>query len=217
MVRKAKYFKEVERLIDMGMEPKQIIKVTGIPSATVYRIRDKLIAEARYDFKTLLEGDYVWKYLQTIANFSKTIQQCNERIDGLAGKYAKLEQDMRQELEVTPPKMAMVRATLLQGLANLQSAQTAELRELVNQRDKASESKAKTYNQGPFVHALDELIKTGKAEAPRLKEVEDMFGNKPEVSIDDTADEPQQLPQPTQEPTDDDLDVLREMDEDNNS
>ena len=234
MTRKAKYFKEVQDLIEMGMDAKQIIALRGIPKTTVYRIRQKLIQEAKYDFLSLLNGEYIWTYIQTLANFTKTIRQCNERIDGLPAKYAQLEREMRAELEATPPKMAMVRATLLQAIANLQSAQSAELKELVAQRDKASNEKARTLNQGAFAKAVDELIRTGQKIEPNVPEILALVAEVtgiplapseapkndtlPEaLPVDVNIDMPPTAPQPIIMPTADDLEVLKKMDEDSES
>ena len=72
MTRRGKYFEEIQHLLEIGYEPKQIIKITGCSKATVYRIVDKLKTEARYEFKNLLQHDYLWKYQKTIENFSGT-------------------------------------------------------------------------------------------------------------------------------------------------
>ena len=50
MGRKALYFKEIEHLLSVGYEAKDIIKITNIPRGTVYRIVDKLREEAKINF-----------------------------------------------------------------------------------------------------------------------------------------------------------------------
>ena len=47
MGRKALYFKQVEHLLSVGYEAKDIVKITNIPKGTVYRIVDKLREEAK--------------------------------------------------------------------------------------------------------------------------------------------------------------------------
>lgn len=199
MSRRSSYFKEVERLLDMGMEPKQIIKVTGIPKSTVYDIREKLREEAKYDFDELMGKDYLWKYQQTISNYSKTIQESNEEIEELKKKYEDLEVELREELASIPIDKYIARATILNTIASLPSAKASDMQRLMQQRDKASEMKAKTYNQGPVVFAINNWLKTGKPVEPHLQVLE----------VNEPLPESQPLPAP--EISDDDLDVLKEM------
>lgn len=171
MTRKSTYFKEIERLLELGYEPKHIMKMTNISKATVYRIVDKLRTESRVEFSQLMEKDYLWKYQNTIANFSKTITQCNEEILQMRIKYDAIELQTLEAIDNLPPNKDMVRATLLNNLTTIQVARTNELQKMVTSRDKASDLKAKVFNAGPVVHAIDDWIrKTNPAsgEEPRL-------------------------------------------------
>ncbi len=60
MGRKALYFKEIEHLLSVGYEAKDIIKITNIPRGTVYRIVDKLREEAKINFDQLMTKDYLY-------------------------------------------------------------------------------------------------------------------------------------------------------------
>jgi uncharacterized membrane protein len=175
LARESAYFKEIERLLGIGYEAKHIMKISGIPQTTVYRIVDKLKKEARYDFKNLMEHDYLYKYQMNIENFSKTIQESNEEIEKINKKYNTLELMTMDELNSCPMDKVIARATLLSNLTNIQSNRTNELQKMINQRDKATELKAKVYNQGPVVYAVNEWINSKPppmGEQPRLKELD---------------------------------------------
>lgn len=204
MTRKAKYFQEVERLLDNGLEPKQIIKVTGIPESTVYWVRKKLREEARLDFKELMSEDYIWKYQKTLENYSKTIQQMNEAIAEAKAKYADKEAELREELAGIPSDKYIARATILQAIVAIEGQKNQDLVKLTAQRDKATEAKAKTYNQGPVVHAVDEWLRTGNANQPEIEALNTT------VSTNPIPETPKPLPQA---PTDDDIEIMRKMDE----
>lgn len=211
MTRESAYFKEIERLLSIGYEPKHINKISGIPTSTVYRIVDKLRREARFDFDNLMEKDYLWKYQQNIENFSKTIQECNEKLVEIKIKYDELEERTLNAIDELDPKHHMTKATLLNNLINLQSARTNEMIKIVAQRDKATDMKAKVYNAGPVVHAIDEWInKThpSNAEMPALV-LDDIDDKPPELNSTNTTDIDMELSQ-------DDLDVLKELDKDDN-
>ena len=51
--RKSKSFITVEKLLNMGMEPKDIIKKENLPKSTVYDTVKKLRSESKLDFETL--------------------------------------------------------------------------------------------------------------------------------------------------------------------
>jgi len=175
MTRESKYFKEIERLLGIGYEPRDIIKITGIPRTTVYRVVDKLRRESRIEFKNLMRDDFLYKYQLTLENYSKTIQECNEEIVSMKKKYASLELLNMQALEGIPESKPMAKATLLANLNNIQSNRTTELTRLVAQRDKASTEKAKVYNQGPVVNAVHEWVNSNPppmGELPRIPELD---------------------------------------------
>lgn len=173
--RPEKYNEEVERLIDNGWTIKDIVSKTNISQATVYRVLDKLKRRARHDFKNLMQHDFLWKYQKTLENYDKTVRQCNEQIDSLKIEYNQLKQLTLMDLENTPDNKHMARATLLSNLINIQSNRTNELQKLVTARDKASDSKAKVYNQGPVVNAIDEWVQKNTpslGELPRIPELD---------------------------------------------
>jgi len=175
MSRKSKYFKEIERLLDIGYEPKHIMKMTGIPKTTVYRIVEKLKTEARGDFKQTMSHNYLWMFQMNLANYSKTIQECNEEIVRMNRKYDSLELLNMNALEGIAESKPMAKATLLANLTNIQSNRTSELTRLVAQRDKASTEKAKVFNQGPVVYAINEWVNSKPppmGELPRLPELD---------------------------------------------
>ncbi len=207
MTRKAKYFQEVERLLDHGLEPKQIIKVTGIPESTVYWVRKKLREEARLDFKELMSEDYIWKYQKTLENYSKTIQQMNDAIAEAKQRYAAKEAELREELAGIPSDKYMARATILQAIVAIEGQKNQDLVKLTAQRDKATESKARTYNQGPVVYAVDEWLRTGNANQPEIT----ALNNAVDVNIDTPPADPK--PISMQAPDADDLEILKQMDE----
>lgn len=213
MTRESAYFKEIERLLANGFEPKHITKITGIPQSTVYRIVEKLRTEARMDFNQLMDKDYLWKYQQNLENFSRTIQECNEEIVTMRKKYDEIEAKMIEELEGLPDSKAMVKATILASLVSLQSAKTNEFKKIVDTRDKASETKARIYNAGPVVYAIDNWVRNTHPEN----------GNAPMLALDEPPKEyiPLKLntiqPTDNDEPSDEELRVLKEMEEDENN
>jgi hypothetical protein len=220
MARTSRYFKEIERLLNIGYEPKHIMKITGIPKATVYRIVGKLQKEARHDFKNLMSNDYLWKYQMNLENYSKTIQECNEEIDYMKKKYNSIEYLTMEALENCDDSKVVAKATLLSNLTAIQSARTNEITKLVAQRDKASDMKAKIYNQGPVVHAIDEWVsqttpRMGElpriAELKELDKVDDIVNNK---LNDKLGSEPPKLNIPEPILSEEDLEVLKEMEED---
>ena len=201
----------------MGFKPKQIIKMLNVPTSTVYSIKDKLVKEGRREFTNWVDNEYLWTYVSTIDNFDKTISSCNEKLEKLPKKFAMLETELRNELNNTPERMAMVRATLLQSIINLSTAELTEARNLMAQRDRTTEAKARTLNDGPYVRAIDTALKTGLKVTPHLKEVNDMFGINTPVAIE--SEKPQELPMTTPSPTpsptltDDDKIIMSQMDD----
>ncbi len=166
---------EVERLIDIGWSVKDIVKKTNLCKSTVYNVINKLKREARYDFKNLMHHDYLWLYQRTLENLDKTIRQCNDQITAINVKYDEIEKITMDELEATPEAKNMVRSTLITSLISIQSNRTNELSKLLSTRDKASETKARLFNQGPVVFSINEWINSNTpptAEPPHLPELE---------------------------------------------
>lgn len=210
MGRRPKHVDEVERLLDSGYSVKDIIRTTNISQSTVYRVVDKLKKEARYDFKHLMEHDYLWKYQKTIQNLDLTIKQCNEEIETIKQKYNSLEIITMNEFENLPDAKASTKALLLGTLATIQSNRTNEMIKLCAQRDKASEIKAKTYNQGPVVNAIDEWVNGGTAqmgELPRVKELDSEDIKPSKLNKKESKEEIDLI-------TDEESAVLREMEDD---
>ena len=175
MARKSSYFKEVERLLRVGYEPSDIIKMSGIPKATVYRLINKLQVESRYEFKRTMSHNFLWKYQQNMENFSRTIQEMNEEIEIVKAKYADFEQLILSSIEeLVIPKQSMVKASLLMALISCQSSRTNELIKLAQQRDKATEGKAKLFNQGPVVNAVHEWVNSAPPPAGILPHIPEL-------------------------------------------
>lgn len=201
MGKKARYKSEIDNLMRQGYEAKDIEKMTNIPHATVYRYVDKLRISARHDFNTLMEKDFLFKYNQTLDNYSITIQQCNEQLDKIDKKYDELEEGVNKIMAITPDSKAMTQATLMSQLILLEGQKTTERIRLIQQRDKATGEKAKMYNSGPVVQAIDIFIRSKNPEpsgSPKLNMVETK-------AIDETQEIPQE-----------DLDLLKKMEEENN-
>lgn len=201
MGHKAKYKVEIDRLMRQGYEAKDIEKMTNIPHTTVYRTVDKLRTEARLDFNELMEKDFLYKYNLTLDMYSRTIQQCNEDLDKLDQKYQTLENDVRDIMETMPDAKAMVKATLMSQLIQLEGQKTTERIRLIQQRDRAVSEKAKMYNSGPIVQAIDNFIRSqnpNPVDAPKLNITESTI-------IENTSDEISQ----------EDLDLLEQLEREN--
>ena len=158
MGRKALHFKEIEHLLSVGYEAKDIVKITNIPKGTVYRIVDKLREEAKINFDQLMTKDYLYKYQMNLDNYSKTIVQCNEEIVIINSKYDQLERLVMEDLESTPPDKYLARSTYLANLINIRNNRTIEIQKLIAQRDKSSEMKARIFNSGPVVYRINQVV-----------------------------------------------------------
>ena len=158
MGRKALHFKEIEHLLSVGYEAKDIVKITNIPKGTVYRIVDKLREEAKINFDQLMTKDYLYKYQMNLDNYSKTIVQCNEEIVIINAKYDQLERLVMEDLESTPPDKYLARSTYLANLINIRNNRTIEIQKLIAQRDKSSEMKARIFNSGPVVYRINQVV-----------------------------------------------------------
>ena len=178
MGRKALHFKEIEHLLSVGYEAKDIVKITNIPKGTVYRIVDKLREEAKINFDQLMTKDYLYKYQMNLDNYSKTIIQCNEEIVIINAKYDQLERLVMEDLDSTPPDKYLARSTYLANLINIRNNRTIEIQKLIAQRDKSSEMKARIFNSGPVVYRINQVVENkvlqpemlNEAKAPELVE-----------------------------------------------
>ena len=171
MGRKALHFKEIEHLLSVGYEAKDIVKITNIPKGTVYRIVDKLREEAKINFDQLMTKDYLYKYQMNLDNYSKTIVQCNEEIVIINTKYDQLERLVMEDLESTPPDKYLARSTYLANLINIRNNRTIEIQKLIAQRDKSSEMKARIFNSGPVVYRINQVVENKILQPEMLNEV----------------------------------------------
>ena len=171
MGRKALHFKEIEHLLSVGYEAKDIVKITNIPKGTVYRIVDKLREEAKINFDQLMTKDYLYKYQMNLDNYSKTIVQCNEEIVIINAKYDQLERLVMEDLESTPPDKYLARSTYLANLINIRNNRTIEIQKLIAQRDKSSEMKARIFNSGPVVYRINQVVENKILQPEMLNEV----------------------------------------------
>ncbi len=209
--RKSKHFSEIEHYINIGFEAKDIPKLTNIPKSTVYSVVNKLKKEADINFKELMEKDYLYRYQINLDNYSKTIQECNKKIEEMNKKYDELEALTLSELENVPDSKHVSKVHFIQTLVSINNNRVGDLARLVQQRDRASEMKAKLYNSGPVVYRINEYVKEKGSIDPNLDHP--MF---------DQKEEPKPLPVVTEseiiveeeELSEEDKQVLREMDED---
>jgi len=172
MGRKSRWTDEVERLVDIGYDVKQLVKKTGLAQSTVYGHIEKLRIWARYRFNNLMSKDYLYQYFNTLDNFARTIQQCNEELNEIPTRYDKLESQITKALEgLNLPHQALAQSALLGHMVQIQNSRENAVVRLTGQRDRATDLKAKVYNAGPVVHAIDEWIRNNppqNAELPRL-------------------------------------------------
>ena len=219
MGRKALHFKEIEHLLSVGYEAKDIVKITNIPKGTVYRIVDKLREEAKINFDQLMTKDYLYKYQMNLDNYSKTIIQCNEEIVVINAKYDQLERLVMEDLESTPPDKYLARSTYLANLINIRNNRTIEIQKLIAQRDKSSEMKARIFNSGPVVYRINQVVENkvlqpemlNDAKAPELVEFVNDSVHQEDTSTTNIKGE--EVKEVAEEPTisAEDLQVLKEM------
>jgi len=163
----------VEKLIDDGyVDIIALSQKTGLSERQCRRYLDKHRSEAKGRFDKLMTGgDYLYQYYNVLDNFSKTIQQCNEELNVSNAKYDELEQQIDEALdELDLPKQALAKAQLLGQLVQIQNSRENAVVRITGQRDKATDLKAKVYNSGPVVNAIDNLFrnKTQDAEVSQL-------------------------------------------------
>ena len=214
MGRKALYFKQVEHLLSVGYEAKDIIKITNIPRGTVYRIVDKLREEAKINFDQLMTKDYLYKYQMNLENYSKTIVQCNEEIKTINAKYDQLERIVMESLEVCPPDKYLARSTYLANLINIRNNRTIEIQKLISQRDKSSEMKAKIFNSGPVVYRINQVVENKVLQPEMLSEQSTQEQTMPELVNNTTVEEKVENIEESDVISEEDLQVLKEMEED---
>jgi len=157
-----------------------------------------------------MKEDYLWKYQKTLANFDKTIKECNDEIELIREEYNDTQLQLKEAIkELQLPRQSMVKSNLLSNIITSQSNKTNELIRLTSQRDKASDLKARVYNQGPVVNAIDEWVNRttpAMGELPKIGELEDLAEKPPKLNKTDAEDKVQL--------TDEDKEVLKEMEED---
>jgi len=214
MGRKALYFKQVEHLLSVGYEAKDIVKITNIPKGTVYRIVDKLREEAKINFDQLMTKDYLYKYQMNLDNYSKTIVQCNEEIKTINAKYDQLERIVMESLEVCPPDKYLARSTYLANLINIRNNRTIEIQKLIAQRDKSSEMKAKIFNSGPVVYRINQVVENKVLQPEMLSEQNMPEQTMPELVNNTTVEEKVENIEESDVISEEDLQVLKEMQED---
>ena len=216
MGRKALHFKEIEHLLNVGYEAKDIVKITNIPKGTVYRIVDKLREEAKLNFDQLMTKDYLYKYQMNLDNYSKTIIQCNEEISIINAKYDQLESLVMVDLESCPTDKYLARSTYLANLINIRNNRTIEIQKLIAQRDKSSEMKARIFNSGPVVYRINQVVENKILQPEMLNEkplVEFVNNAVQQEDIMDTNIKGEEVKKVAEEPTisAEDLLVLKEM------
>ena len=155
-------------MMEVGYQAKDIIKITNIPHATVYRIVDKLRAEAKIDFKELMEKDYLFKYQQNLENLNRTIIQCNEEIIKVNVEYDLLRAETQELLEAVEPNKHVSKANFMTNLIAIRSGRTTEISKLIQQRDRASTEKARLFNSGPVVYRVNEYVENKLSQVPQM-------------------------------------------------
>lgn len=205
MGRKSKWKDEIERLVDKGYDPKHIAKKLGLNLSTVYKHVEKFRTEARHRFGNLMSKDYLYQYFITLDNFARTIQQCNEELDTSHEKYDGLEGRITIAVNaLDKAKHPIAHSAMLGQLIQVQNSRENAVVRLTAQRDRASDLKAKVYNEGPVVATIDQWIRDNPPKTGELVELnrtmltgkgEDM--KSPAISEEDKK-------------------VMREMDEDEN-
>lgn len=153
-------------MLNIGYAPKDIIKVTNIPKSTVYRDVKSLKSEAKVDFENLMTEDYTWVYYKTLENYDKTIIACNKELEKFDEKYDKLEKKILAEMENIPDNKIGARVNLYSSLIALMGLRTSEKMRILNQRDTATNQKAKILNAGPVVFKVNEYVRQHSGTLP---------------------------------------------------
>ena len=168
----------IEKLIDSGYgDIHSLAQKTGLSERQCRRYLNKFTAEAKYRFDNLMSKDYLYLYYNTLDNFSKTIQQCNEELGTSKGKYDDLEEQVDEALEKLDKKQGITRSALLGQLIQIQNSREIGIVRLTAQRDRASDLKAKVFNAGPTVAAIDQWVRDNTPKAGQLPELNTSGGN----------------------------------------
>ena len=83
-------------------------------------------------------------------------------------KYDELEALTLSELENVPDSKHVSKVHFIQTLVSINNNRVGDLARLVQQRDMASEMKAKLYNSGPVVYRINEYVKEKGSIDPNL-------------------------------------------------
>ena len=206
MGRKSVYIKQIEHLLSVGYEAKDIVKITNIPKGTIYRIVDQLREEAKTNFDQLMTKDYLYKYQMNLDNYSKTIVQCNIEIETVNKKYDELEKVVMESLEVCPVDKYIARSAYMTNLINIRNNRTIEIQKLIAQRDKSSEMKAKIFNSGPVVYRINQVVENKVLQPEMLNEQE------PRIELVNNTEKVENIEE-NDVISEEDLQVLKEMEE----
>lgn len=163
----------IEKLIDNGYgDIRSLSQQTGLSERQCRRYLDKFTADARYRFDNLMSKDYLYQYYNTLDNFSKTIQQCNEELARMSTKYDGLENKISTAVDdLDQVKHPIAHSAMLGQLIQVQNSREGAVVRLTAQRDKASDLKAKVFNAGPVVSALDQWVRNNTPKAGQLPEL----------------------------------------------
>lgn len=205
---RTKIGKEVERLIDNGYgDPRALSQQTGLSVRQCNRYLRKFKLEAKVRFDSLMSEDYLYLYYNTIDNFSRTIQQCNEELKTLHTKYDDLEVQISEAVnELDKQKHPIAHSAMLGQLIQIQNSRENSVVRLTAQRDKASDLKAKVYNAGPVVAALDQWVRDNTPKAGEIPELNTSLGN---IKASTSAEEDDE----SSEISEEDAKVIKEMEE----
>ena len=151
--------------------------------------------------------DYLYKYQMNLDNYSKTIIQCNIEIDTINVKYDELEKVVMESLELCPIDKYIARSAYMTNLINIRNNRTIEIQKLIAQRDKSSEMKAKIFNSGPVVYRINQVVENKVLQPEMLNKQE------PQIELENNT-EKVEIIEENNVISDEDLQVLKEMEED---
>lgn len=200
----------VESMLRNGWEARDIHKQTNLPRSTVYAKVKKLKKEARYDFDKVMNEDYLWLYQMNLMNYSRTIKQLNEEIERVNKKYDELEIITREALEAVEDGKHVGKSNLIANLIAINNSRANDMAKLTQQRDRASEMKARLFNQGPVVHNMAEWLKlTSSVDKKVLPVLENQKKQLNVISVVDMKELPF-----VEDMSEEDMDIIREMEND---
>lgn len=208
MSKKSKMAGIIEKLIDTGYgDIHSLAQQTGLSERQCRRYLDKFTAEARYRFDNLMSKDYLYQYYNTLDNFSKTIQQCNEELTRMGIKYDGLEDKINMAVKALDhARHPIAHSSMLGQLIQVQNSREGAVVRLTAQRDKASDLKAKVFNAGPVVSALDQWVRDNTPKAGQL----------PELNMSDESIKTSK-PEKEEKISAEDKKVIEEMEKDENN